>query len=505
MAGALVGGAFLSAFVQVAFDRLASPKILDYFQEKNLDFGYLKKLNSTLTSIYAVLDYAEEKQIGNPLVKRWVNELKDAVFDAEDLLDEIDTEVAQQEQEAELLATSSKVRNLSSTVMASTSVHPLDSEIELRIKQVLDNLEYLEQRKHVLRLEEHGMGVGAEAFRKLSQRLPTTSLVDETNVYGRTDDKEAIISLLFSDGVNGSCLSVIAIVAMGGIGKTTLAQLVYNDERVIHHFDLKAWIFVSEEFDVISLTKTILQALNITTTDFESLDMLQLKLQDRLAKRKFLIVLDDVWNENRTRWEALQFPFNYGAPGSKILVTTRSERVSEVMLSISIHQLKQLGEEDGWKLFEKHAFNNRDSSAYPNLKATGRKIVDKCKGLPLAIKTLGGLLFTKSSEEEWDMILRSDIWNFSDDESNIIPALRLSYCYLPSHLKQCFSYCSIFPKNFRFQKMRLILFWMAEGLLQDSTNKTMEEVGEEYFHDLTTRSFFQLSDIQAEILSTLSG
>ncbi|KAJ7949311.1 Disease resistance protein [Quillaja saponaria] len=205
VAEALVGGAFLFAFLQVAFDRLASPKILNYFQERKPNVRLLRKLKITLLSINAVLDDAEEKQIRNQYVKDWVDELKDAVFDAEDLLDEIDTQVSQQELEAELTSG--------------------------QIQEVLDHLEYLAEQKDVVGLEDGIAG-------KVSQRLPSTSLVDETQVYGQDDDKDAVMKSLLSDDVNGSRFSVIAIMAMGGMGKTTLAQLVYNDKSVKNHFEI---------------------------------------------------------------------------------------------------------------------------------------------------------------------------------------------------------------------------------------------------------------------------
>ncbi|KAJ7949314.1 Disease resistance protein [Quillaja saponaria] len=495
MAEALLGGAFLSAFLQVAFDRLASPKILNYFQERKLNVRLLRKLKVTLLSINAVLDDAEEKQIRNQYVKKWVDEIKDAVFDAEDLLDEIDTEASQQKLEAELTSgqkysrCSIKVRHFS-TLIASACVNSSNNEIESKIQEVLDRLEYLAEQKDVLGLKD-GVGIAG----KVSQRLPSTSLVDETQVYGRDYDKDAVMKLLLSDDVNGSRFSVTAILAMGGMGKTTLAQLVYNDESVKNHFEIKLWICVSETFDVNGITKRILEALGFSTNDSGDLNMLQLELKDRLAGKKCLLVLDDVWNENPTSWEALQQPFNNCGIGSKFLVTTRIENVAKVMHSFSIHHLKQLQKEDGWKLFAKHAFDDRDSGAYPNLEAIGKKIVIKCKGLPLAIKTLGGMLYTKSLEEEWDNILESDIWDFPTD---IIPALRLSYHYLPSHLKQCFAYCSIFPKDYVFDKEELILMWMAQDFLQKSkSNKRMEEVGKEYFDDLVARSFFQVLDRQS--------
>ncbi|XP_034680613.1 putative disease resistance RPP13-like protein 1 [Vitis riparia] len=171
----------------------------------------------------------------------------------------------------------------------------------------------------------------------------------------------------------------------------------------------------------------------------------------------------------------LQTPLKGGAKGSKIVVTTRSTNVAAVMRAVYSHCLDELSSEDSWSLFRKLAFENGDSSAYPQLEAIGKKIVDKCQGLPLAVKAVGGLLHSEVEARKWDDILNSQIWDLSTD--TVLPALRLSYNYLPSHLKQCFAYCSIFPKDYVLEKEKLILLWMGEGLLQESKGKRrMEEV-----------------------------
>jgi hypothetical protein len=335
--------------------------------------------------------------------------------------------------------------------------------MEQKIVELLDKLEFLAKQKDVLGLKEV---VGGES----SKRLPTTTLVEETSIFGRDDDKEKIISLLISnDAIDNKNLRVIPIVGMGGIGKTTLAKLIFKDQRVNERFDLQAWVCVLDEFDVLKLTKTILEEVGSSTNvDSDNLNLLQLRLQDKLMGTKFLLVLDDVRNENDANWEVLSNPFKAGEQGSTIIVTTCNDSVASIMYSVPIDRLKPLKEEDCWSLFAKHAFHDGNFSAHLELEATGRQIVKKCEGLPLAAKAIGSLLQSKLGVDEWKKILKSKLWDSPIDKTNILPALRLSYKYLPLHLKQCFAYCSIFPKDYVFKEDEVILLWMAEGFLKET-------------------------------------
>ncbi|KAM3686026.1 hypothetical protein ACJW31_11G165600 [Castanea mollissima] len=478
MAGAMVGEAFLSAILQALFvriDRMATHEVLEFFSQWKLSKEPLMRLKTSLLFLNAVLNDAEEKQMNNPVVKGWVNEIKDAAYQAQDLLDEIETVVLRKKLEAEL---KSKVQLFNLTSY---------KQIELRIEEILGRLKFLAKQRDLLGLKESSGG------EKPSPKRPTTSLVEESAVYGREGDSEAIIELLLADAGSGDNISVIPIVGMGGVRKTTLAQLVYNKEWVTERFDVRAWVCVSQVFDVLRITKTILEAVTSSTSDTNDLDLLQVRLKNSLVGKKFLIVLDDIWNENYLDWEVLRTPFKSGAKGSKVILTTRNETAASIARTVRIYHLKPLTDEDCWLLFAKHAFGNRESAAYPNLELIGKEIVKKCNGLPLAAKTLGGLLRLKLDPKEWVKILESNIWNFSDCESNILPALRLSYHFLPSHLKPCFAYCSIFPKNFKFKKEQLVLLWMAEDFLLHPKRENLEEVGVEYFNDLASRSFFQRS------------
>ncbi|XP_057499127.1 putative disease resistance protein At3g14460 [Actinidia eriantha] len=490
MAEALVGGAFLSATLQVLFDRLASPEVVNFFRgpKRNQGDKLLQKLKLSLLGMKPVLDDAETKQITDQSVQEWVDELKHVVYQADDLVDEIATESLRLKVESQYQTGLNQVRAPSFTA---TSL--LNAELVSKIEEIVDGLEYFTKQKDVLGLKE-------VASQKWSNRLQPTSLVVESDVFGRDSDKEEVIKLLVSNEQSGSEIDVIPIVGMGGLGKTTLAQLVYNDPRVIEHFEMNSWVCVSEEFDVVGVTKTILEAVTSSNNPTKDLNLLQVRLKESLRGRKFLIVLDDVWNDSLRDWDILKAPFMVGACGSRIIATTRNHRVASIMQTVPVYHLQKVSDEDCWSLFAKIAFYNGNSRAYPELKKLGRKIViQRCKGLPLAAKTLAGLLRSTRDVEEWDNILKSELWDLPKDKNDILPVLRLSYHYLPSHLKQCFAFCSLFPKDYEFEKEKLVLLWMAQNFVkqpktfvkQPNSSKPLEEVGDEYFHELLSRSFFQ--------------
>ncbi|RDX96337.1 putative disease resistance RPP13-like protein 1, partial [Mucuna pruriens] len=472
-------GALLSSFLQVLFDRLLSRQVLDYIRGRKLDemLPVLNNLKLTLLSINAVVDDAEQKQFSDSYVKAWLDEVKGKVFDAEDVLDEIDYELSKSKLEAESHMSTSKVSNF-----------------ESRMENVLKDLKLLSDQKDHLGLKnassfEFGSGMGS----KLSQKLPSTSLLVESVIYGREDDKKIIFNWVIPDNPNQ--LSILSIVGMGGVGKTTLVQHVYNHPKMEEAtFDIKAWVCVSDDFDVLTVSRAILEAITNSKDDSGNLEMVHGKLKAKLTGKKFLLVLDDVWNERREKWEAVKTPLTYGAKGSIILVTTRSEKVASIMRSNKVHHLKQLQEDHCWDVFAKHALQDHDHEVNFELKEIGIKIVEKCKGLPLALKTIGSLLHTKVSISEWKRVMSSKIWDLPKEDSEVIPALLLSYHHLPSHLKRCFAYCALFPKDYVFVKKCLIQLWMTENFLQcPQQSKSPEEVGEQYFDDLLSRSFFQKS------------
>nr|POF15865.1 putative disease resistance rpp13-like protein 1 [Quercus suber] len=478
--------AALSSLFEALVNKLTSSDLLKIFQQEQVHVD-LNKWKKTLSKIHAVLDDAEEKRETSRLGKILLDELEELAYDADDILDEFETEVLRRKLNAE--PSTSKVRKFipACCVGLSPSSFMFDANMRSKIADIDSRLQRIVTENNGLDLRgSTGVRIGTER-----SRVPTTSLVNERRTYGRDEDKKAIIKLLLSIESSDTQFSVIPIVGMGGLGKTTLAQLVYNDEDVSSYFDLKAWVCVSEDFDIVRLSKEILKSIpSGHCNDGDDLNSIQVKLKEKLNGKKFLVILDDVWNEDYNSWTQLCCPFEFGALGSKIIVTTRSHEVSKIMETTSPYKLRELSNDACRRLFLQHALGSTDFVAHPELEEIGREILDLCKGSPLAAKVLGGALRTKRNPNEWKNVLNSKIW----ERNGIIPILELSYQYLPSHLKRCFAYCSLFPKDYEFEESELVLLWMAEGLVQEvERNKSMEVLGAEYFYDLLMRSFFQQS------------
>ncbi|XP_061996915.1 uncharacterized protein LOC133714715 [Rosa rugosa] len=479
-----VGEVFLAAFLQLLLNRLTPREILGYFGSLGGVGKKLQKLRETLSAVAAVLYDAEDKQLTSKAVDLWLNDLRHLAYDIDDLLNTFSTEMLTRKQLKVHQTGTSKVRGFFTKVPHKVK---FNFNMKSEIDEIANRLQDIFDRKEKLGLKyiEH-----ASTSTSSLQRTPSSCVLDGP-VVGRDEEARKIVELLSRDADPSSPTNyeVAAIVGMGGLGKTTLAGQVFNDVAAMEQFDLKIWVSVSDDFDLQMVTRTISE--NVTSRPCDDFSRLQDNLSKAIDGKKFLIVLDDVWSTcGYDSWTKLQAPFRGGAKGSRILVTTRDEKVAALMgaPAAEVYYLNTLSDEGCLQLFEQHVSNDRP----PNFDLLKKKIITKCNGLPLAAKTLGGVLRCKETDK-WEEILNDKLWSISDG-SNILPVLRLSYNYLPSTLKRCFAYCSVLPNNYEFGKNQLILLWMAEGFLeQPEGTKAMEDIGDEYFGELLSRSFFQNS------------
>ncbi|XP_059428109.1 disease resistance protein RGA2-like [Corylus avellana] len=458
------------------------------YQELGLAWGFkrdLKKLERTVSIIREILLDAQKKQASDRLLRIWIGQLNDVLHDAEDVLDEIEYQALRKQAVATYGSTSTKVRHSFSSSMK----RAFPFKLAHKIKGIRERLDEIAAEKDQFNLTI----IPGDAHIMRQLRDPTHSFVHPSTVIGRYEEKQNIINLLMHSDASKN-VNVISIVGLGGLGKTTLAKSVYNDERVVGTFQLRMWVCVSEDFSVARLIKEILQSACDTIDDNWNVDTLQTKLREVLRDTKFLLVLDDVWNEDHNKWIELRDLLIGGSEGSKIIVTTRSNLVASVMSTDFTYNLKGLSEHDCLSLFVKCAFKEGEDLQHPNLLKIAKQIVGKCKGVPLAVRTLGSLLFSKVDEREWKFVRDNEIWKLNQNESDILPALRLSYDQMPIHLKRCFAFCSLFPKDHVFYSDELVQMWMANGLiLETSINKKqeLEDVGDLYVNELLSRSFFQ--------------
>ncbi|KAL5538339.1 hypothetical protein UlMin_043603 [Ulmus minor] len=449
----------------------------------------LLKLKETILTIRAVLLDAEEKQ-ANAQVKIWLENLADAVYDADNVVDEFRYRLLRRR----LVFGNKRAKKVRIFFSRLNQVF-FRTKMARGIKKIRETLDKIQANRSFHLVER------LEDTRSFMRPAESYSFVITDEVIGRNDDKKAIIELLLSDFETKKNVSTIAIVGIGGLGKTTLAQLIFNDEEVKKCFEPKAWVCVSDVFDVKLLVQKILRSVGGTSPDQNlDLEQLQTQLRSHIEGKKYLLVLDDVWNENSAEWDKLATLLQSGARGSRILITTRSETVATATRTTQTYQLRGLDEGKSLDLFRTMAFEEGKQPADNwGLAEIEREIVDKCKGVPLAIKSIATLLRSRlirssDPEKEWKLFKEGELAEIAnEDESGIIPTLRLSYKNLPSHLKHCFAFCRIFPKDHEIDVSKLIRLWIAQGFIKPSENRqlSLEDVGREYFVDLLWRSFFQ--------------
>ncbi|CAM0948539.1 unnamed protein product [Alopecurus aequalis] len=321
----------------------------------------------------------------------------------------------------------------------------------------------------------------------------TTSDVEEALIIGRTEDKHKTIATL-SESITPE-FTVLPIYGIGGIGKTTLAQLVFNDSQFSDYS--RVWVYVSQNLDLHKIGNSIISQLSEETHIAEK-QIIHNRLRKILAGKKILIVLDDVWENNPDTLETLKAMLRLGA-GSMvtIIVTTRDEAIArEICHTVEPYKLDTFSDKVCWKIIkQKTSFKDRVDKK--QLKHIGREIATKCGGVALAAQSLGYMLKHMRYSDEWESVRDSYIWNLSTSEGTssrsheVLASLLLSYSHMPDWLKLCFSYCAVFPKGHLISKYDLIHQWIALQFIGPSRIFDSMQLCEKYITQLLGMSFLQ--------------
>ncbi|KAL6651434.1 hypothetical protein ACP70R_010359 [Stipagrostis hirtigluma subsp. patula] len=359
--------------------------------------------------------------------------------------------------------------------------------VSAKVSTILD----MELSSAILRLQM--LGSNRATIQKYGLDRPkTTPDIIEPKLYGRDDQKKCIIDRITLGEYFSDELVVLPIVGPGGIGKTTFTQHLY--EEVKSYFEISIWICVSLNFNASRLAQEAVKKIPKVDGEKENSSDQEL-IEQRLKSKRFLLILDDMWSCQEEEWKKLSAPFRKAREkGNIIIVTTRIPEVAKLVMTVDCPiEMERLGEKDFMDFFEACVFGQQHSwKDHKGLHDVGKKILSKLKGFPLAAKTVGRLLRMQLSLDHWTRVLESKEWELQTNDNDIMPALKLSYDYLPFHLQQCFSYCALFAEDYEFCNDELIHLWIGLGILQSQDqNKILEDIGQSYLHDLVSYGFFK--------------
>uniref|UniRef100_A0A9I9DXL5 Disease resistance protein RGA3 n=2 Tax=Cucumis melo TaxID=3656 RepID=A0A9I9DXL5_CUCME len=473
---------------------------------------HLSKLQKWLLKAEAFLRDINTRKLHHDSVRMWVDDLRHLVYQADDLLDEIVYEHLRQKVHTR------KMKKVCDFFSPSSNAFIFRRNMANKMMTLVELLE-----KHYNEAAPLGLVVNENARPEIdviSQYRETISELEDHKIVGRDVEVESIVKQVI-DASNNQLTSILPIVGMGGLGKTTLAKLVFNHELVRQHFDKTVWVCVSEPFIVNKILLDILQNLQGGISNGgDSKEVLLRELQKEMLGQTYFLVLDDVWNENSFLWDELKYCLLKITGNSKnsIVVTTRSVEVAKIMGTCSGHLLSKLSDDYCWSLFKESA-NAYGLSMTSNLGIIQKELVKKIGGVPLVARVLGNAVKFEGDVERWKEMLKSVQRTPVEGENFVLSILKLSVDRLPSStLKQCFSYCSIFPKDFVFKKQELVQMWMAQGFLQpqERKNLTMENVGDIYFkillshclfedaNETKTEEYYKIHDLLHDIAMTIS-
>nr|ACU64885.1 Nbs10-OM-CC [Oryza minuta] len=481
IAKSLVGSA-LSKAASVAADKM----ILLLGVQKEIWF-----IKDELQTIQAFLMAAEASK-KNILLKVWVQQVRDISYDIEDCLDEFTVHVRSQTLSRQLMKLKDRHR------------------IAVQIRNLRTRIEEVSSRNTRYNLIENDLTSTIDERNFITEDIRNQSAnnIEEADLVGFSGPKKELLDLIDVHANDGPT-KVVCVVGMGGLGKTTIARKIYESkEDIAKNFSCYAWITVSQSFVRVELLKDLIvklfgeEVLKKRLRGLEGkvpqVDDLASYLRTELNERRYFVVLDDMWSTDSWKWiNSIAFPSNNNK-GSRVIITTRDIGLAmECTSELLIYQLKPLEITYAKELLLRKANKTiEDMESDKNMSDIITKIVKKCGYLPLAILTIGGVLATKEVRE-WETFY-SQIPSELESNPNLEAMRRmvtLSYNYLPSHLKQCFLYLSIFPEDFEINRNRLVNRWVAEGFINARPNMTVEDVGKSYFKELINRSMIQPSKV----------
>ncbi|KAM5573489.1 disease resistance protein RPM1-like [Rosa sericea] len=458
---------------------------------------YLRGELERMTAFLRVADAYEESDAE---LKVWVKQLRDIAHESEDVLDEFT--LLQAHDHGEGLY--GLIHKLSCCIKNTKARYRIVSELRAINSRIKKISEVHKRLRHKFNLAEQGSSSKSAGY-LLENHRGDALLLEKTDIVGIDEPIKQMVGRL----VNGGCgREVVSVAGMGGMGKTTLAKQVYDAAEVKKHFKLRAWITFTQSFKLAELLKDIVQQLHQAIRspvpqEINSMSTNQLKtiIKDFLQKRRYLIVLDDVWH--LYGWDALKYALPNNIYGSRVILTTRNADIASTTSTESggeVYTLEPLPPVKSWELLCKKTFQG--NSCPPHLEKICNYVLRKCEGLPLAIVAISGVLAAKDKRriDEWEMVghsLGAEIEG-NDKLQDLKKVLSLSFNDLPYYLKSCFLYLSIFPEDHLIKHTRLIRLWMAEGFIEEKQGKTLEEVAEDYLNELLNRSMIQAAETTAD-------
>ncbi|XP_071675912.1 putative disease resistance protein RGA1 isoform X2 [Lolium perenne] len=483
------------------------------------------RLLLAMPKIQAVFDVVRPERVReqSSALDAWLWQLRDAVEAAEDAVDELEYyELEEKAKERKVSDWGSPFGKMKYKFFRSVKGVPVLNKTLKKIthrdtlKRLMKSVDGLDKAAagvvRFLNLACHLSGVCTSSQRQVQKFVDndrqTGSILSATIFVGREKEKEQILGWLANTSVElaetgvtrTNSIPIISVVGHGGMGKTTLAQSICEQDQVLKYFKV-IWVTVSTSFGAASLTNKILECATGVKPSADHLEPLQRDLIEKLKSINFLLVLDDVWEDKRRdEWEKLFAPLRKLNTGSKILLTTRMPSVADMAAKVMGVQrdqcltLQGLEEDENLDLFIHHAFSGLNPGDYVHLKSTGGQIAKKLRGCPLVTKVVGEHLQGNTTLENWSRFLDQGLEHFKGTEDDIMKVLRLSYYHLPTELQICFRYCCIFPQDYAFQKKELVQLWIGSGLISQpaSDTQTSVDTAEQVLAQLTRKSFFDL-------------